>query len=70
MIGTKTDTKQRIQFARVDSFQRRVKIEFARKLIFDGGLSITNKRVEGFLRPMSLVPTRVGDLFILLLHDC
>jgi len=70
MIGTKTDTKQRIQFARVDSFQRRVKIEFARKLIFDGGLSITNKRVEDFLRPMSLVPTRVGDLFILLLHDC
>jgi hypothetical protein len=68
MIGTKTNNKQRIQFARVDSFQRQAQIESARKLIFDGGLSITNKRVEDFLRPTSLVPTRVSDLLILFVH--
>lgn len=63
MIGTKTDTKQRIRFARVDSIKRKKDIEAVRKLIFDGGLSITNERIELFLRPTSLVPTRVRGFF-------
>jgi hypothetical protein len=67
MIGTKTDTKQRIRLARADSVQRRAKIESARKLLFDSGLSITNERIEYLLRPTSLVPTRVS-VTILLLH--
>jgi hypothetical protein len=59
MIGTKTDTKQRVQFARIDSIDRRNDIEAVRKLMFDSGLSFTSERIERFLRPTSLVPTRV-----------
>lgn len=60
MIGSKTDAKQRIKLARVDSQSRRNIIERARKMIFEGGVNITSKRVEKLLKPTSLVPTRVG----------
>ena len=60
MIGSKTDAKQRIKLARVDSQSRRNIIECARKMIFEGGVNITSKRVEKLLKPTSLVPTRVG----------
>lgn len=59
MIGTKTDTKQRINLARIDTEDRRMKIEIARKLMFERGLNITSSKVENLLRPTSLVPTRV-----------
>jgi hypothetical protein len=59
MIGSKTDTKQRIQLARVDSVNRRNMIEVARRLIFEGGVSVNSERIEVILRPTSLVPTRV-----------
>src|ERR1700679_4254441 len=67
MIGTKTDTKQRIRLARADSVQRRAKFESAGKLLFVIGLSFTNERIEYLLRPTSLVPTRVS-VTILVLH--
>jgi len=59
MIGTKTDAKQRINLARVDSQDRRHKIELVRRMMFEGGVNITSKRIETILRPTSLVPTRV-----------
>jgi hypothetical protein len=59
MIGTKTDAKQRIKLARVDSEDRREKIEIARKLMFEGGFNITSSKIEDLLQSTSLVPTRV-----------
>jgi hypothetical protein len=59
MIGTKTDTKQRINLARVDSEDRRNKVDITRKLMFEGGVNITSIKIENLLRPTSLVPTRV-----------
>jgi hypothetical protein len=59
LIGTKTDTKRRIQLARVDSEDRRHKIELVRRMMFEGGVNITSKRIEDLLGPASLVPTRV-----------
>jgi hypothetical protein len=59
MIGTKTDTKQRIRLTRVDSQDRRRKVEIARKLMFEGGVNITSIKIEDILKPTSLVPTRV-----------
>jgi hypothetical protein len=63
MIGTKTDTKQRIQLARVDSVDRQNDIETVRELMFDGGINITSERIERVLRPTSLVPTRVRGCY-------
>ncbi len=59
LIGTKTDTKQRNQLARVDTEDHRQKIELVRRLMFEGGVTITSERIETFLRPKSLTPTRV-----------
>jgi hypothetical protein len=59
MIGSKRDIKQRIQHKRVDSQDRRRKVERARKLMFEGGINITSEKVEEILRPTSLTPTRV-----------
>jgi hypothetical protein len=59
LIGTKTDTKQRIQLARVDNEDRKYKIDLVRRMMFEGGVNITSERIETFLRPTSLVPTRV-----------
>jgi len=59
MIGSKTDSKRRISLARVDSEDRRKKIELARKLMFEAGVNITSSKIDDVLRPTSLVPTRV-----------
>lgn len=66
MIGSKSDTKQRIQLMRADSEDRQHKIEQARKLMFVGGINITSEQIERILRPTSLVPTRVGLIPLLL----
>ena len=63
LIGTKTDTKGRIKLARVDSEDRQRKIELVRRMMFEGGVNITSKRIEEFLGPTSLVPTRVRHFF-------
>ena len=59
MIGTKTDSKQRTKLVRIDTEDRRMKIEIARNLMFERGLNITSSKIENLLRPTSLVPTRV-----------
>jgi hypothetical protein len=48
----------RHRLIRVDSEQRRQKIDFARRMIFEG-VNITNRKVVFFLQDESLVPTRV-----------
>jgi len=63
MIGSKRDTNQRISLRRVDSEDRRHKIELARRMMFKGGINITSKKIEDILRPTSLVPTRVGLIY-------
>ncbi len=57
MLGTKTDIKQQIQFARLDSIDHQNVIEAVQKLMFDGGINITSEQIEQVLRPTSLVPT-------------
>ncbi len=57
MLGTKTDIKQQIQFARLDSIDHQNVIEAVQKLMFDGGINITSEQIERVLRPTSLVPT-------------
>jgi hypothetical protein len=59
IIGTKTDAKQWINLARVDSHHRQKKIELVCRMMFEGGVNITSKRIETILRPTSLVPTWV-----------
>jgi len=60
MIGSKRDTNQRIDLLRVDSENRRRKVELARRMMFESGINITSSKIEEILRPTSLVPTRVG----------
>jgi hypothetical protein len=64
MIGTKTDTRQRIRFARVDSHQRRKKIELARKLMFERGVNVTSEKIENFYGPHLLFPLAYVFLMI------
>lgn len=59
MIGTKTNTKQRMKLTRVDSEDRQDTIELVRKMMFEGGVNITSVRIENLLKPTSLVPTWV-----------
>ena len=59
MIGSKTDTKQRVCLAHVDSEDCQKKIEHACKLMFEAGVNITSSKIDDLLQPMSLVPTRV-----------
>jgi hypothetical protein len=59
MIGTKTDSKQRISLARIDSEDSREKVELARKSMFEEGVNITSATIEHLLQPTSLVATRV-----------
>ena len=62
LISSKTDHQQRFKLMRVDSHARRVKIELARRLLFEQGVNITSKRIDTLLQSQSLVPTRVSDL--------
>jgi hypothetical protein len=57
MIGTKTDTKQRMKLTCVDSEDRRDTIELVHKMMFERGVNITSVRIENLLKPTSLVPT-------------
>jgi hypothetical protein len=60
-LGSKSDTHARHRLIRADSQRRRQKIESARRLIFQG-VNITSKRIDQFLGPESLTPTRVSLL--------
>src|SRR3981081_3339263 len=62
LIGSKTDTKSRLQLARKDDKARQRKVEVARRLMFERGVNITSEKIEKILRPESLTPTRVSPL--------
>ena len=62
LIGSKTDIRQRTQHTRIDNEDRQRKIERVRRMMFEGGVNITNVRIEEVLRPTSLVPTRVCSI--------
>jgi hypothetical protein len=57
-LGSKSDIHARHRLIRVDSHRRRKKIEIARRLIFEG-VNIASQKIEKFLGPESLTPTRV-----------
>lgn len=58
-IGSKPDMARRVRLQRVDNAACRRKIEEARKLIFEKGLSMKSESVLFYLDPESLVPTKV-----------
>lgn len=59
MVGSKTDMRNRVKLARVDSEARQFDIELVRELMFKFGVNITSKRITRILDPTSAVPTRV-----------
>lgn len=66
LLGSKRDMQDRVKLKRVDDEARREKIESARKLIFEKGISLGSKRITDILGAKSLVPTRVcpNDAFL------
>jgi hypothetical protein len=62
-MGNPRDMAQRKRLARVDDVSRRIRVEAARKSIYEGGSSITSILVEDLLHRDSLVPTTVCLLF-------
>jgi hypothetical protein len=57
-LGT-TANDQRHQHIRIDDDHRQENVELARKFIFEKGLGIKSKGVEGLLESRSYTPTRV-----------
>ena len=61
LLGSKSDMRTRQDLLRVDNESRRVNVEKARRLIFKG-VNVTSKKLEHFLGPECLIPTRVRVL--------
>jgi hypothetical protein len=64
MLGTKYDQRRRETHQRQDDAARRNEVERARKWLYKDGTAITSVYIERLLGPKSLVPTRVGTIFI------
>lgn len=62
LLGSKSDMRSRQDLLRVDNKLRRENIEKARRLIFKG-VNVTSKKLEHFLGPDCLIPTRVCGFF-------
>jgi hypothetical protein len=58
-LGSTSDRAQRVSKARVDDHIRRFNIAQARSAIYDDNLQVSSAAVESFLKPESLLPTRV-----------
>jgi len=58
-LGSKLDMCARSRLLRIDSVDRRRKIDLARRLIFKG-VNVTSQSIEQALGETSLVPTRVS----------
>jgi hypothetical protein len=61
LLGSKSDMRARQRLHRIDSKDRRRKVELARRLIFSG-VNITSQKIEQALGSECLVPTRVRTL--------
>lgn len=64
-IGKKVDTSRRDRLARMDDHRRKHDVEFARRLIYEGGKRPKSKAVANLLSSKSLTPNRVC-----LVHFC
>lgn len=60
-FGTDSDRRIRQARARRDDQLRRDKVEKARKLVYEKGISLASERVDNIIGPHSLVATRVCD---------
>ena len=58
-LGTKNDKKRREKLARVDNEHRRDMVELARKWIYEKGVNVKSKPIQGLLDPKGWTPTRV-----------
>jgi hypothetical protein len=63
-LGTTADDQRR-QHIRLDDDHRQENVELARKFIFEKGLGIKSKGVEGLLASKSYTPTRVCISFVI-----
>jgi len=57
LLGTKSDTRERLQLARVDSVDRCEKVKEVRHMLFDKDINITSIKIDQKLKDESLVPT-------------
>ncbi len=58
-LGTPADYALRKTLARKDDMTRRLAVEEARRLIYEGGYVVNSERVEQLLKVTSAVPTKV-----------
>jgi len=59
-MGLVQDMKERKTLAWVDNESLRVKIETARRIIYDGNYAVDTQGVKDLLQEQSLVPTLVS----------
>ena len=65
-VASRSDMRNRVTLARVDSEARRYDVEQVRKLLFEKGIAITSVFLDRILEATSGVPTRVCvPLFLL-----
>jgi hypothetical protein len=64
-LGLDSDRKVRTDHQRVNHSRLRTLIETARKLIYVKGLGVKSAAIERGLQPLSLVPTRVGNIYLI-----
>lgn len=60
-LGTETDRGIRVNEARVDTAERRERVDAARELIYDKGYVVNAKNVDAILKEDSSVPTEVSS---------
>ena len=61
-IGREEDRRARDELRRVDTVERRERVDQARKNLYEGGYALGGDYVNGLLKEDSLVPTKVGCL--------
>ena len=59
-LGMERDRMQRVTLARLDSTSRRLKVESARRIIYEMNRAVTHKGVEDLLFEESLVASTVS----------
>ncbi|KAI0318229.1 hypothetical protein OF83DRAFT_48304 [Amylostereum chailletii] len=67
-MGMKSDMRVRHDKPRADDHARQTSVRLARGMMFESGLAINSKRVQDWLAPNSIVPTRNAFSTALALH--
>ena len=60
-VGMKSDMRNQVKLACVDSETQQYDIEPARKMLFEKGINISSIKIDQILGPTSAVPTRVSS---------